>query len=633
MCGICGVYSFGNGAPSPDLLRAMNGTITHRGPDDEGYYMDGPVGLAMRRLSIIDVSTGHQPIANEDETIWIVYNGEIYNFPVLREELERKGHVFRTRADTETVIHAYEEWGLDCLPRFNGMFAFAIWDKPRKRLLLARDPTGIKPLFYCRDANRLLFGSELKTLIAAGIPRVLEPEALDYFLTFEYVPAPLTLFRGVQKLLPGHALVIENDIVSGTKYWDVQPRPQEGSEEEIADRLFKLLKEAVRMRLVSDVPLGAFLSGGIDSSSVVALMAEVMDRPVETFSVGFDDRTYNELSYAKVVAEHFATDHHEYVLKPDGCDIEYLIRFMDEPIGDFSIFPTYLVSKVARRHVTVSLSGDGGDELFAGYDTYIANKIAGYYRRLPGLLRENVSEMLARVPPSAKKKGIINRAKRFVEGESLPENMNHVRWMMFLSEAEKEQLYDRELAEYRRRDHLLVRQYFDEHEWGDTLNRQLYVDLKTYLVDDILVKVDRMSMAVSLEARVPFLDHDLIAFVAGIPGEMKLRGMTTKYILKKAMERVLPATVLYRKKEGFSIPMKQWLNGKLRPLMEDMLSEGRLKGQGLFNAAYVQRLMAEHRNGVANHSHRLWALILFQLWHDVYLTGTRTPAAAPVTQG
>ncbi len=630
MCGICGVYNFDGGTPPQELLRTMNATIVHRGPDDEGYHFGGSVGLAMRRLSIIDLSTGHQPIANEDESIWIVYNGEIYNFPELRADLEKRGHHFRTRSDTETVIHAYEEWGIDCLPKFNGMFAFALWDSPNNRLLLARDPTGIKPLYYYRDANRLLFGSEIKTLLAAGAPRQLNTEALDYFLTFEYVPAPLTLFRGIQKLLPGHALIIENGNIRGTKYWEVHPHEQKGSEEEIADELFRLMRDAVKMRLVSDVPFGAFLSGGIDSSTVVALMAEVMEQPVKTFSIGFDDRTYNELAYARSVAERFATDHHEYILHPDGCDIEYLIRYMDEPVADFSIFPTYLVSKVARQHVTMILSGDGGDELFAGYDTYIANKIAGYYRRLPGVVRENVSEMLARVPPSAKKKGLVNRAKRFVEGASLPQQMNHVRWMIFMSEAEKQQLYAQGLADQHHREHLLITQYFDMLEWPDSLNQQLYVDLKTYLVDDILVKVDRMSMAVSLEARVPFLDHDVIQFVAGIPGELKLRNMTTKYILKKAMERVLPASILYRKKEGFSIPMKHWLNGALRPLVDDLLSESRLRSQGLFNPAYVQRLINEHRQGRANHSHRLWALTLFQLWHDVHLTGSRVPAQETV---
>lgn len=621
MCGICGVYSFDHATPPLGLLRTMSATIAHRGPDDEGYHTDGPAGLAMRRLSIIDLTTGHQPISNEDGTIWIVYNGEIYNYPELRKELEHRSHRFATRSDTETVIHAYEEWGIDCLPRFNGMFAFALWDSKRSRLLIARDPTGIKPLYYYSDGRRLLFGSEIKTLLAAGAPRTLDTEALDYFLTFEYVPAPLTLFRGIQKLLPGHALTVEGGQVTIRKYWDVRARPLKGTEEEIADQLYQVLRESVKMRLLSDVPLGAFLSGGIDSSSVVALMSEIMDQPVKTFSIGFDDKTYSELKYAREVAAHFGTEHREFILKPDGCEIEHLIRFMDDPIADFSIFPTYLVSRVAREHVKVILSGDGGDELFAGYDTYIANKVAGYYRRLPGVLRENVTAMLSRVPPSAKKKGIVNRAKRFVEGASLPQRMNHVRWMMFLGEVEKELLYNGSMTSHRRSDHLLVTQYFDSQEWADSLNRQLYVDLKTYLVDDILVKVDRMSMAVSLEARVPFLDHDLIDFVAGIPGELKLKGMTTKYILKKSMERVLPASILYRKKEGFSIPMKQWLTGSLRPLMQDMLSEDRLRRQGLFSPQYVGSIMSEHLKGRANHSHRLWALVLFQLWHDTFLTG------------
>ncbi|MGH7791248.1 MAG: asparagine synthase (glutamine-hydrolyzing), partial [Thermodesulfobacteriota bacterium] len=378
MCGICGILNFGIDEPvNSETLKRMCTVMSHRGPDDEGFFLEGNLGLGMRRLSIIDLSTGHQPISNEDGTIWIVFNGEIYNHLDIRKELESKGHKFSTNTDTEAIVHAYEEFGENCVDKLRGMFAFAIWDKAKRKLFLARDRIGIKPLYYFIDDKRFIFGSELKVILAyPGIPKDLDLEALDSFLTFEYIPAPLTIFKNVKKLPQAHTLSIENNQVSINEYWKLHFKEVRRTEEETCYELYKILKEAVKMRLMSDVPLGAFLSGGIDSSTVVGLMSEVMDKPVKTFSIGFDDPSYNELNYARVVAKHFGTDHTELVIKPDIAGwVNKLIKYLDEPFGDFSIFPTFLVSELTRKHVTVSLSGDGGDELFAGYEYYIADRM------------------------------------------------------------------------------------------------------------------------------------------------------------------------------------------------------------------------------------------------------------------
>lgn len=625
MCGICGIFNFGSEeAVDISTLKRMCTVMSHRGPDDEGFFVERNIGLGMRRLSIIDLSTGHQPISNEDGTIWIVFNGEIYNHLIIRKELESKGHKFSTKTDTETIVHAYEEYGENCVDELRGMFAFAIWDNAKKKLFLARDRVGIKPLYYYIDDKRLIFGSELKVILEhPGIPKDLDFGALDNFLTFEYIPAPLTIFKNVKKLSQAHTLSIENNRVSINEYWKLHFREVKRSEEEICEELYEILKEAVKMRLMSDVPLGAFLSGGIDSSTVVGLMSEVMDKPVKTFSIGFDDPSYNELKYARIVAKHFGTDHTELVIKPDIADwVDKLIKYLDEPFGDFSIFPTFLVSELTRKHVTVSLSGDGGDELFAGYEHYVANRIDSYYRKLPTIFREKlIPYVVSKVPPSSQKKGLVNKVKRFVEGTLHPCSLRHFRWAKFFSEEEKAVLY----SEGVKRDledvdtYLPFTKYLSESNGADYLDQELFADIKTYLCDDILVKVDRMSMANSLEARVPFLDHKFVEFVATIPSRMKLNGFKSKYILRKAMERILPKEILYRNKQGFSIPIKNWLKDELKPLMEDMLSPKRIRREGLFNPEYIDRLKAEHLSGVANHSHRLWSLMVFEIWQDLYL--------------
>ena len=629
MCGICGVLNFNRDkhVAEPDV-RKMCQVIQHRGPDDEGVYVNGQIGLGMRRLSIIDVAQGHQPIQNEDGTVWIVFNGEIYNYQEIRQELIQKGHQFRTNSDTETILHAYEEFGDRCPEKLNGMFGFAIWDEKKRELFLARDRIGIKPLYYFMGDDQLAFGSELKSILQLdSVPREVNPVALDNFLTVEYVPAPLSIFKNIHKLKPGHSLLWSDGKAKIRKYWDLDFKVKPASEAEICDELESLLQDAVKIRLMSEVPLGAFLSGGIDSSSIVGLMSQVMDQPVKTFSIGFEDSTYNELQYARQIAKKFNTEHHEFVIKPDAVDLtERLVKnVVDEPFGDFSLFPTYLVSKMARDYVTVVLSGDGGDELFAGYDTYIANRMGQMYSTIPGFLRRGVIEkILAKIPPTSKKKGLINRAKRFVEGAALPADLQHTRWMIFLSEAEKQLLYNSDYAG--QLDGLdsyeILRHYFKTAPSNDKLAQQQFVDIKTYMVDDILVKVDRMSMATSLEARVPFLDHRVVEFAATIPSQLKLAGLShqkTKYILKKSMERLLPHNILYRGKEGFSIPIKNWLKTDLNPMMMDVLSTDTLKRQGFFEPKQVQRLIQEHMTNRENHSHRLWALMMFGIWYDNYI--------------
>jgi asparagine synthase (glutamine-hydrolysing) len=625
MCGISGIYRFSGGRPiATEDIRRMCQVLEHRGPDDEGIYIHGMAGIGMRRLSIIDLPTGHQPMANEDESVWVVFNGEIYNHRELRSVLEARGHRFRTQSDTEAIVHAYEEFGERCVEHMNGMFAFAVLDQKRQSLFLARDRLGIKPLYYFVDAQRLLFGSEIKAILSHDdVPRELDCVALDSFLTFEYVPAPQSIFKAIKKLPAGHTMTVTPQGVTVARYWDVVQTASDKDEKTYCERLYTTLKSAVQYRLLSDVPLGALLSGGIDSSTIVGLMAEQLATPVETFSIGFEEDTYNELEYARQTSRHFKTRHHEQIIRPDAVELtDKVIHHCDEPLGDFSVFPTYLVSVFARKHVTVALSGDGGDELFAGYDHYKAQKLDGYYRWLPRAVRAHVIEyLLDRMPPTAQKKGLINKAKRFIEGAALPSDLAHTRWMTFLTAADKSQLYSPELhRELKEVDaHASIRRYLSRSSIDDPLGEQLLLDLKTYLVDDILVKVDRMSMATALEVRVPFLDYRVVELAASIPSRLKLKGWTSKYLLKKAMAPLLPPAILRKKKEGFSIPIKNWLRNELKPLLLDSLSTDRVRCRGYFDAAYIERLVSEHLAGTQNHSHKLWPLVVFEIWHSIYL--------------
>ncbi|MBI2468925.1 MAG: asparagine synthase (glutamine-hydrolyzing) [Candidatus Rokubacteria bacterium] len=624
MCGIAGLYFFDREMPVDSrVLKRMCERLVHRGPDDEGTYTDHHVGLGVRRLRIIDLETGHQPIPNEDRSAWVVFNGEIYNYPELRAELTTRGHRLATRSDTETVVHAYEEWGEACVDHLRGMFAFALWDAARGRLLLVRDRIGIKPLYYFADGRQLVFGSELKALLEVpDVPRVLDPEALDDYLTFEHVGGDKTIFKGIRKLPPGHLLVCEPGGVRVRQYWDLPGEVEEGRDEaHYCREIAETLSESVRIHLLSDVPLGVLLSGGIDSSSVVAFMSRHATGDVKSFSLGFRDRSYDELPWARLVARHFGTDHEEELVEPDAVQLATrLVQHLDEPFADTSIFPTYLVSRLARRKVTVALGGDGGDELFAGYDWYLADRGSQLYGRLPRALRGGLERGLRAIRPTAAKRGVVNVARRFVEGTAFPEGLEHVRWLAFLGQAEKQALYADGFRDTLRGydPFRWIVELFERAPVRDRLARQLYVDLKTYLPDDILTKVDRMSMANSLEARVPLLDHVFVERVARIPSRLKLRGLTRKYIFKRAMADRLPAEILRKRKEGFTIPMRTWLRGELRPLMADLLAEAEIRRDGYFDWPYVNRLVTEHLDGRENHAHRLWALMVFQLWSRLY---------------
>jgi asparagine synthase (glutamine-hydrolysing) len=632
MCGICGIVRPAEKAPIPSSsISSMNRTLFHRGPDDEGIYIGEGAALGTRRLSIIDLEGGHQPLSNEEGTIWISHNGEVYNFPSLREELMSLGHTFRTRTDTETIVHAYEEWGDAFVHKLRGMFAFAIWDAPKKRLLIVRDRLGIKPLYYTlMDDKTLVFGSELKAILAYPEFRAsLEPRALDYFLTLEYIPAPFSIYKNVFKLPAGSFLTYEEGKTNINQYWELEPdepRIKDLSEQKLdalMDELYSLLRESVQIRLISDVPLGAFLSGGIDSSAIVGLMREAGASPLKTFSIGFEDVTYDELDHARRVAQKFHTEHEEFILRPQILDLaEKLILHLDEPFGDFSVFPTYLVSKMARSRVKVILSGDGGDELFAGYEHYQAQKLS----RLPFLATLNKSLLPAvkALPPSRKKKGGLNKLRRFAQGFEHPSNTKHLRWMMFLTSTEKKALYSPDFIRgLETEEPINLRTPFDRifsaMSRFDRLNQELYIDLKAYLADDILVKVDRMSMAVSLETRVPLLDHKVVEFAFRIPGSLKLKGFTTKWILKKTMERLLPHKNITRSKEGFSIPIKHWLKEELKDLMLDHLNEKRIREGGIFDFKPIARMIDQHLKDKENFSHQLWALLVFEIWKDRYL--------------
>lgn len=625
MCGICGIYDYAKGSTiDGNILKSMCNEIEHRGPDDEGIYFDNSIGLGMRRLSIIDLFTGHQPIHNEDESIWIVFNGEIYNFKELKNELEGEGHRFYTATDTEVILHLYEKMGKECVNKLNGMFAFALWDSNKKRLLLARDRLGIKPLHYSIADNTIVFGSEIKAILKhPQIKREVNLRALHDFLSFEWIPAPATILKGVMKLPPGHFLLLENGKASVEKYWDLNFSRISKGEEQYEQEIYDNLKKSVQYRMISDVPLGAFLSGGIDSSSIVCIMSELSSQPVKTFTIGFSEESYNEVDFARRIAEQFGTEHHEKIIEPDAYDlIERVVKNLDEPFADVSSLPTYLVSEFARKYVTVVLTGDGGDETFAGYDQYDANRLMNTYNKMPNfMIKEVMPTFTNRLKPSPQKKGFKNKLKRFVEGAALPDKLGHMRWMIYFTEDEKASLYSRRISDQLRGadSYESIKTYFKNNKGIDRLSRDLYLDTKLYLVDDILTKVDRMSMANSLEARVPLLDHNFVEFVASIPSSLKIQKGTRKYILKRAMRTKLPKIILERGKQGFSIPMKNWLRKELRDLMEDVLSKERLRRENYFDYHYVEKLKKGHLEGKYDHWHKLWALICFEMWHEMYI--------------
>lgn len=629
MCGIVGYINRERNADE-GIVRGMADAIRHRGPDDEGFHLDGRVALGMRRLAIIDLATGHQPIANEDGTIWVVFNGEIYNFHELRAELLAAGHHFATHSDTEVLVHLYEELGDGLVERLNGMFCFALWDARRQRLLIARDRMGEKPLYFTQLADgAFVFGSELKAVVShPGVTRRVNLRALRKYLQYEFVPSPHSMIEGVWKLPAAHRLIFEDGRWRMERYWELTYERERlrMDEEEAAGELLDRLREAVRMRLLADVPLGVLLSGGIDSSSVAALASEVARGRIKTFSIAFAERSFDESAYARLVASHLGTEHYEHCFTEQEMlgIVPEIPRLLDEPLGDASLIPTFLLSRFTREHVTVALGGDGGDELLAGYPTYFAHRYAELYQRIPGPLRRHLVEPLVRhLPVSTRNLSLDFKLKRFVQGAAQPRGLRHAIWMGSFDPAQQRQLLDPSIIAAWPDEEI-----YDEiaaandpgHQPGiDPIEQIMKLDATGYLAEDVLCKVDRASMAASLETRAPFLDHTLVEFIARLPLDLKLRGegwgtWTGKYILKQALRGRLPAPILERPKKGFGMPVARWIKGELRPLVRDLLAPERLRRGGIFNPDFVEQLLDEHEAGRADHRKLIWTLLMFEMW-------------------
>jgi asparagine synthase (glutamine-hydrolysing) len=634
MCGITGWANLDSHAPPPDgareLLHAMCERMVHRGPDSEGLFVTTGAALGMRRLAIIDLVTGEQPVFNEDKSVAVVLNGEIYNYRELRVELEKRGHAFRSASDTEVLPHLYEEYGDEMLSKLNGMFAFALWDSRRRRLLVGRDRFGEKPLYWGVFDNTLIFASEPKVLLAhPAVKPALNLQALRQYLSFDYVPAPLSIYEGISKLPAAHKLVLEDGRVAVERYWclsykTTQPPP---TENEAAEHLRALMADAVRMRLVSDVPLGVLLSGGVDSSSVAAFAVRASTEPVKTFSISFAEASFDESAYARGVAKFLGTDHHEERLSANLAAnlVSEIGAWMDEPFSDPSLVPTYLLSRFTRKHVTVALGGDGGDELFAGYPMYAGLRWAEFYKRVPLPLRERVVEpIVRRLPVKTKNLSFDYKALRFVTGAKYDTVVRHHVWFGSFTPHEQAQLLTPDaLASSDGEIYAQARQFAEECDNDDLVTRLQSVDTRLYLAEDILTKVDRASMAVSLEVRAPFLDPRVAEFAASLPSNYKLRGHKTKYILKRAVKELLPPFVTKRSKKGFGVPVAEWLKEKLRPLARDLLAPERVRRAGVFNPDYIARLQDEHERGVANHRKLLWTLLMFELWHESFVETPR----------
>ncbi len=627
MCGICGVAG-GEPSESQELVGRMCDAMVHRGPDDEGGIQLDGVTLGSRRLSIIDIAGGHQPIHNEDSTVWVIQNGEIYNHLELRKLLVSAGHKFTTQSDTEVLAHGYEEWGESMVERLNGMFAFAVLDRRRRRVLLARDRMGIKPLHYAVDGKRLVFASELKCLLCDPVlRRDIDPVALDEYLALEFVPSPRSIVRGISKLPPAHTLEwwLGSGIHRLHRYWSPTLEEENGSRgrslDEECDELRTVLRESVRKELISDVPLGVFLSGGIDSSAVTAMMSQ-LGTEVKSFSVGFAERSFDESRYARQVAQHLGTDHHELTLEPSMLLnlIPKLPTLLDEPLGDASIIPTYLLSAFTRRHVKVALGGDGGDELFAGYPTVQAHRLAGYYNRAPRLLRKGLIEpVVGRLPVSRANLSFDFRAKRFVSGAAHPVHERHRRWMGSFTAEERTALLSSDVRDRLAAGGHVKLSELDGAELRDPINQVLLMDMRLYLENDILVKLDRASMMASLEGRVPLLNNDFVEYATRLPLTMKLRGLRSKFLLKRALRGLLPDSILNRPKKGFGIPVADWFRGPLKEQMLSVLSPERIARKGFFDGAAVAALVGDHLAGRRDNRKQLWTLFVFELWHDGYV--------------
>ncbi len=631
MCGICGIINYGgNSGVERETLVKMCRVIEHRGPDDEGVHLAWKdaqgkyrLGFGHRRLSIIDLSPlGHQPMSNEDNSIWITYNGEIYNFAEIKQELIGKGHKFKSHTDTEVIIHLYEEEGKDCVKKLRGMFAFAIWDEKKRILFAARDRLGVKPFYYYSDKDNFIFASEIKSILRSGLvtPEV-NTGVLEMHLTLGYTPAPNTMFKNINKLLPGYSLTISEGRLQVEEYWDICGivKDEELREEEYIEQFRTMLNDCIRMRLVSDVPLGVFLSGGIDSSTVVGLMSAMTKERVKTFCVGYKERESSEFEYARIVAKKFNTDHHEYILEPtDFYDfIPKLIWYFDEPVVESAAIPLYFISKLAREHVTVLLSGEGADELLAGYSIYSYMQSIDKYRALPELLRKSIGDWII--------KGLIrSKKKRDKYGEwiNLPLEKRYLTVPAELNRGFKERLFNKEFLNKGKVEASdIIGKYYNQVKDQDGLSKMLYVDTKTWLPDDLLIKADKMSMATSVELRVPFLDHKLVEFAASIPSKYKLRDGTGKYLLKKAVTGLLPDRIINRKKKGFPVPINAWFKGNFSEKAKEVLLDSKSLRRGYFNKEFLQNIIHDHASGIDDHSKLLFSLVLLEFWHRSFIEG------------
>ena len=629
MCGIAGWINLENKTSQNGeaFLHAMCERMKHRGPDSEGLWLDEQVALGMRRLSIIDLHTGEQPVYSEDKSVVVVMNGELYNFKEVRKDLEKRGHKFETATDTEILPHLYEEHGDALLEHINGMFAFALWDKRKKKLLIARDRFGEKPLYYGVFDGKLIFASELKVLLAnPSVKTEINTDALRRFLSFDYVPAPFSIYENIYKLPAAHFLSVENGEFKTRRYWNLTFHKNGNTQtfKEASQQLRDLLDDAVSMRLVSDVPLGILLSGGVDSSTVAAFAARQASEKIKTFSIGFEEDSFDESKYARRVAKHIGSEHFEEKLSVEKAAdlISEIGMWLDEPLSDGSLIPTFMLSRFVRKHVTVALGGDGGDEIFAGYPMYYGHKMARLYGSIPKILRAGVIEPIVKnLPVSTKNLSFDYKAKRFVAASKYDTVTRHHTWFgSFSIDEQKNLLSDEVLSKSCGDIYKGAKDLLKICDAANEIEQMQFLDMNFYMAEDILTKVDRASMAVSLEVRAPFLDSRIAEFAASLPLDYKLKGNKGKYILKKAVEPLLPKSILERPKKGFGIPIAGWLKGRLNPLMHDLLAPKRLNEQGLFNEKFVQKLIKEHENNTASHHKQLWTLLVFQLWYDNFLS-------------
>jgi asparagine synthase (glutamine-hydrolysing) len=635
MCGIVGQLRPPGHAVDPELVARMCAGLEHRGPDARGIHQSGRVGLGIQRLRVIDLDTGDQPIFNEDRSVVVVMNGEIYNFRELRDDLRRRGHVLATEGDTEVIVHLYEEHGADCVRHLHGMFAFALWDARRQQLLIARDRVGKKPLLYALRDGVLSFASEMQALLADDeIPRAVDPVAIDRYLELGYVPTPMSAIRGVRKLPPAHTLLMRDGEVTLQRYWALDySRKLDVPVQELCERIRDGLRAATRRRMVSDVPLGAFLSGGIDSSAVVAAMAEASSEPVRTFSIGFDHERFDELPHARQVAERFGAVHEEFQVRADAIDVvPTLVRHYGEPFADTSAIPSFYLAAMARRQVTVALNGDGGDESFGGYTRYVANALAARLDRIPAPLRRGTAALGGRLREGDDISGLRNRVRRLAGTLALDAPARYGRYVAWVDEGRRDALYSpafaRAIAAAEVPDPIGAA--WAQGSGAHPVDRMLEVDVRTYLVDDLIAKVDIATMAHALEARSPFLDHELMELAAAIPAELKVRGREKKWILREALREWLPDDLLDRPKQGFSVPLSDWLRGDLRSWVREILLDRASLDRGYFEPAAVEALLDRHDAGVDGEAKRIWALVMLELWHREFLTAPSAVALADV---